>query len=192
MFTELTHAVLGKTDLSVAEAERIHTAILKDNLLYNRALDALVAERIPGIIASLQPRERAALDVRINVVRNLKVVVRWEWVEAYKTEHGQRPIIRAKRFYGDNTQPEEVMHFTLPETVAALASYKDPWTGTSPSVDVLALFETWLRTPDADTQRVLREQALLDAEAAQKKQGNKLTGGLAVADNIQKPYRPAQ
>lgn len=185
MFTELTRALLGTTDLSVAEAIRIHNAMLKDNLLYNRAIEAVIAERIPGVIAALNPLERAALECRMNIIRNTKITIKWEWVPAFRTIRGERPVIRAKRFYGDNTKEEEVLHFPLPETVAALAGYKEPWTGSSPTPDVLALFETWLHTPDAFTQSVMRENALNEAAAAQKKQG-KTTGDLAVAINVEK------
>ena len=69
MYTHLTRALLGNTDLSVAEASRLHNAILRDNLVWNRALDSLIEERIPAVITAMHPLERSALEKRINLVR---------------------------------------------------------------------------------------------------------------------------
>ncbi len=187
MFTHLTRALLGSAvDLSPAEAARIHEAILHDHLVWNRAIDSLVEERAPGIIAAMHPRERAALEKKLNVVRNLKVTVKWEWIEPEKTLTGRAPQIRARRYFGDNPTHEEQLYFPLPKTVAQLAGYKDPWIGSSPSAGLLAVFENWLRSPDPDAAACLRDVALGEAEAAQKKQNAALPSDVLAAVSIQK------
>lgn len=181
MQNRLTKALgLGDID-SVSEYERLTAAILSDNFLFKRVVELLVAERGADAIQSMHRLEIEAFQKRLNFIRkNPTLRVEWKWMPQYQTATNRVPMLRARRFFGDNKSHEE-QAFWQPSAEWSVAQFSAiSWYGSQPPQEVVAAFESWLKEPNAEWAAEMRQQQVFEAEKQQKKQAT-LTGDLAAA-----------
>jgi hypothetical protein len=186
---------LGLGDIaSVSEYNRLTLAILDDNWLYNEVVRGLVAERGAAIISEAHPQVRDKFKQRIRYNAPIaQIRIEWSFVAPEATASGRAAILRARRYFGNAKTHEEEMYWR-PQNEQELARVSEPWTGSAPPPEALSQYQSWLHRLDPDTVSILKENALMEAEAAAKKQGATLTGNAALSDplsvaiNTQKAY----